>query len=130
MCLKNARKGLFFQRLFEKGSFYPLSHVTPLKRQKKVVRMQIGNYVRSVLMPQDLAAGPVLFEYVGPCDVDWRNKKIAACNFIGGINGQAYDVRIFASRLHPDGEKLMLLEQGKKYWLKAQGEKDFLVKAA
>jgi len=92
--------------------------------------MQIGNYVRSVLMPQDLAAGPALFEYVGPCEVEWRNKKIAACNFIGGINGQAFDVRLFGSRLHPEDGKIMLLEAGKKYWLKAKNDKDFLVKAA
>jgi len=92
--------------------------------------MEIGSYIRSVLMPQDLVAGPATFEYVGPCDVDWRNKKIAACNFIGGVNGVPFDVRIFASRLHPDGAKIMLLEQGKKYLLKAKDDKNFLVRLA
>lgn len=94
--------------------------------------MKIRASVKSVLTPKDLKGkNPILVECVNDNDfVEWNGKKIEAINFIGGLDGEAFDVKIFASRLWVPPKSVLEVKPNGKYYLKYKDDKTFEIAAA
>ena len=93
---------------------------------------KINSYVKNVLTPGDLKGRePVQVECVNDADhVEWNGKKIDAMNFLGSLDGEAFDVKIFTSRVHCEKGEVVEVLPGKKYSLKYKDDKSFLIKEA
>lgn len=93
--------------------------------------MRIEANVRKVLTPSDLKEKkPMLVQCQGETSIEWRDrngetKSSPAINFVGGLDGETYDVKIFGSRLWVPPKTALEVTNGKRYYLKYHNEKQF-----
>lgn len=97
--------------------------------------MRIEANVRRVLTPSDLKGKqPMLVQCQGETSIEWKDrsgqmKSSPALNFVGGLDGETYDVKIFGSRLWVPPKTALEVTNGNRYYLKHKNDKQFEIAA-